>query len=184
MLNRDHWQTPCKKLVPNQQKLAALIFVYLFHVLHLVGSHLPNLHLMVERSHSTSRLLCTTASKHCALSTFKHWRARPAFEKFSPMLFKGFCLNSVDSWTMKSKIYQSHYIMQFYQSTYLSSSEEKRIKVTQSQIKKNSPPSLNPQAKFQYTWNITNRISRSKFHYSTCKRTDWIYLLSTVIDGE
>ena len=56
---------------------------------------------MVERSQSTSRLLSTTALKHRALSTSKHWRAWPVFEKLSPTLVKGFCLNSSDSYRPK-----------------------------------------------------------------------------------
>lgn len=82
------------------KKLAAIRLVFSFTTVRPFD-HLPNLHLMLERSHSTSRLLSTNALKHWALSPYKHWRAWPAFEKFSPTLVKGFCLNSSDSYRPK-----------------------------------------------------------------------------------
>ena len=85
------------------RRLVVIRLVFPFQTLLPFTPARLNLHLIVERNHSTSRLLSTTALRHWALLTSQHWRAWPAFEKLSPMLCKGFCLNSTDSYIKRKE---------------------------------------------------------------------------------
>ena len=62
-----------------QRRVVVIRLVFPFQTLRPLTTACLNLHLIVERNHSTSRLLSTTALRHWALLKSKHWRAWLAF---------------------------------------------------------------------------------------------------------